>query len=86
MNNGTGRNALVKNTRIIGKTGTTKRLTNEGYNEKSFNASFIGMAELDDQDYVLGILVRDAKENGEGGGQVAAPVFSKIIKSIQNTL
>ena len=84
--NGTGRNALVKNTRIIGKTGTTKRLTNEGYNEKSFNASFIGMAELDDQDYVLGILVRDAKENGEGGGQVAAPVFSKIIKSIQNTL
>ena len=58
----------------------------EGYNEKSFNASFIGMAELDDQDYVLGILVRDAKENGEGGGQVAAPVFSKIIKSIQNTL
>ena len=44
------------------------------------------MAELDDQDYVLGILVRDAKENGEGGGQVAAPVFSKIIKSIQNTL
>ncbi len=86
VNNGTGRNALVKNTRIIGKTGTTKRLTNEGYNEKSFNASFIGMAELDDQDYVLGILVRDAKENGEGGGQVAAPVFSKIIKSIQNTL
>ncbi len=86
VNKGTGRNALVKNTRIIGKTGTTKRLTNEGYNEKSFNASFIGMAELDDQDYVLGILVRDAKENGEGGGQVAAPVFSKIIKSIQNTL
>ena len=86
VNQGTGRNALVKNTRIIGKTGTTKRLTNEGYNEKSFNASFIGMAELDDQDYVLGILVRDAKENGEGGGQVAAPVFSKIIKSIQNTL
>ena len=24
VNNGTGRNALVKNTRIIGKTGTTK--------------------------------------------------------------
>ena len=86
VNKGTGRNALVKNTRIIGKTGTTKRLTNEGYNEKSFNASFIGMAELDDHNYVLGILVRDAKENGEGGGQVAAPVFSKIIKSIQNTL
>ena len=86
VNNGTGRNALVKNTRIIGKTGTTKRLTNQGYNEESFNASFIGMAELDDNDYVLGILVRDAKENGEGGGQVAAPIFSKIIKSIQNTL
>ena len=86
VNNGTGKNALVKNTRIIGKTGTTKRFTNQGYNEEFFNASFIGMAELDDNDYVLGILVRDAKENGEGGGQVAAPVFSKIIKSIQNTL
>ena len=56
MNNGTGRNALVKNTRIIGKTGTTKRLTNQGYNEESFNASFIGMAELDDRDYVFGHL------------------------------
>ena len=44
------------------------------------------MAELENKNYVLGILVRDSKENGEGGGQVAAPVFSKIIKSIKNTL
>ena len=86
VNTGTGRNALVKNTKIIGKTGTTKISTNQGYTEKSFNASFVGMAELKDKDFVLGILVRDAKKNGEGGGQVAAPVFSKIIKSIKNTL
>ena len=86
VNSGTGRNALVKNTKIIGKTGTTKISENQGYTEKSFNASFVGMAELKDRDFVLGILVRDAKENGEGGGQVAAPVFSKIIKSIKNTL
>tara|TARA_B100001057_G_scaffold484919_1_gene563805 strand:- start:2615 stop:4183 length:1569 start_codon:yes stop_codon:yes gene_type:complete len=86
VNTGTGRNALVKNTKIIGKTGTTKISKNQGYTEKSFNASFVGMAELKDRDFVLGILVRDAKENGEGGGQVAAPVFSKIIKSIKNTL
>ena len=86
VNTGTGRNALVKNTKIIGKTGTTKISTNQGYTEKSFNASFVGMAELKDKNFVLGILVRDAKENGEGGGQVAAPVFSEIIKSIKNTL
>ena len=86
VNTGTGRNALVKNTKIIGKTGTTKISTNQGYTEKSFNASFVGMAELKDKDFVLGILIRDAKENGEGGGQVAAPVFSEIIKSIKNTL
>ncbi|MFL2747146.1 MAG: peptidoglycan D,D-transpeptidase FtsI family protein [Gammaproteobacteria bacterium] len=86
VNNGTGKRALVNNIKITGKTGTTKRLTNQGYTEKSFNASFIGMAELENKNYVLGILVRDSKENGEGGGQVAAPVFSKIIKSIKNTL
>ena len=86
VNIGTGRNALVKNTKIIGKTGTTKISTNQGYTERSLNASFVGMAELKDKDFVLGILVRDAKENGEGGGQVAAPIFSEIIKSIKNTL
>lgn len=82
---GTGKKALVNNMTVIGKTGTTKRLGINGYTEESYNASFVGNAKFDDKDYVIGILVRDAKENGEGGGQVAAPIFSNILKSIQNT-
>ncbi|MDA9636188.1 penicillin-binding protein 2 [SAR86 cluster bacterium] len=82
---GTGKKALVKNITVIGKTGTTKRLGVKGYTEESYNASFIGNAKFDDKDYVIGIIVRNAKENGEGGGQVAAPIFSNILKSIQNT-
>jgi cell division protein FtsI (penicillin-binding protein 3) len=82
---GTGRKALVNDINIIGKTGTTKRLGVNGYTEESYNASFVGNAKFDDKDYVIGVLVRDAKENGEGGSQVAAPIFSNILRSIQNT-
>ncbi len=81
---GTGKKAKVEGMKISGKTGTTKRLGSLGYTEESYNASFIGNAKFDSNDFVIGILIRDAKENGEGGSQVAAPVFSKILKSIQN--
>jgi|TARA_B100001094_G_scaffold156541_1_gene151530 cell division protein FtsI (penicillin-binding protein 3) len=81
---GTGIKAKVKGIKISGKTGTTKRLGSLGYTEESYNASFIGNAKFANNDFVIGILIRDAKENGEGGSQVAAPVFSKILKSIQN--
>ena len=81
---GTGTKAKVEGMKISGKTGTTKRLGSLGYTEESYNASFIGNAKFDSNDFVIGILIRDAKENGEGGSQVAAPVFSKILKSIQN--
>ena len=48
------------------------------------NALFIGMTELDEKKYLVGLLVKDPKINGDGGGDVAAPIFSEIIETIQN--
>ena len=39
------------------------------------------MTEFDEKKYLVGLLVKDPKINGDGGGDVAAPIFSEIIES-----
>ena len=63
---------------------TARIFKNQQYNEDLHNALFIGMTELDEKKYLVGLLVKDPKINGDGGGDVAAPIFSEIIETIQN--
>ena len=84
IQNGTGFRAKVKNQNVFGKTGTARIFKNQQYNEDLHNALFIGMTELDEKKYLVGLLVKDPKINGDGGGDVAAPIFSEIIETIQN--
>ena len=69
---------------VFGKTGTARIFKNQQYNEDLHNALFIGMTELDEKKYLVGLLVKDPIINGDGGGDVAAPIFSEIIETIQN--
>ena len=84
IQNGTGFRAKVKNQNVFGKTGTARIFKNQQYNEDLHNALFIGMTELDEKKYLVGLIVKDPKINGDGGGDVAAPIFSEIIETIQN--
>ena len=84
IQNGTGFRAKVKNQNVFGKTGTARIFKNQQYNEDLHNALFIGMTELGEKKYLIGLLVKDPKMNGDGGGDVAAPIFSEIIETIQN--
>ena len=83
VKNGTGYKANLKNYDVFGKTGTARIFKNNKYNENIHNALFIGMAEIEEKEYLIGLIVKDPKKNGNGGGDVAAPIFSKILNTIE---
>jgi cell division protein FtsI (penicillin-binding protein 3) len=83
IKNGTGFRAIVKDHDVFGKTGTARIFKNRKYNDDLHNALFIGMTEIEDKEYLVGLFVKNPKINGEGGGDVAAPIFSEIIETIQ---
>ena len=83
IKNGTGFRAKVNDHDVLGKTGTARNFKNQNYNDQLNNALFIGMTKIDDKEYLVGLFVKNPKINGEGGGDVAAPIFSEFIETIQ---
>ena len=83
IKNGTGFRAKVNDHDVFGKTGTARIFKDQKYNENLHNALFIGMTKIEDKEYLVGLFVKNPKINGDGGGDVAAPIFSEIIETIQ---
>ena len=74
---GTGRNAGVKGYAIGGKTGTSE----DGVNTGKYVTSFIGVANTDDPELViLIVLYNPTGEGGHQGGGVAAPIANQILR------
>ncbi len=70
---------------IAGKTGTAQKIRQGGvgYEDGRYVASTIGFAPADDPKIALYVYVDEPKgPNGYYGGQVAAPVFSRIAESV----
>lgn len=75
---GTGFRARVPGYLIAGKTGTVHRAIAGGYATDHYNAIFAGMAPASDPRLVMVVVIDDPK--GEYyGGQVAAPVFARVM-------
>ncbi len=72
--NGTGSRAQIKGYSVAGKTGTAEK-----YAPGKYVASFIGFAPVDNPRIAM-IVVIDEPQGIYYGGQVAAPVFQKIMK------
>jgi cell division protein FtsI (penicillin-binding protein 3) len=76
---GTALKARVAGYRVGGKTGTVRKSIAGGYAEDKYLAVFAGMAPVSDPRLVMVVMVNEP-DNGEYyGGQVAAPVFSKVM-------
>lgn len=76
---GTGWRAQVPNYRVAGKTGTVHKSVAGGYAEDRYQAIFAGMAPASDPRLVM-VVMLDEPSNGEYfGGQVAGPVFAKVM-------
>ncbi len=77
---GTGVNAKIPGYRIGGKTGTAMYIEPScGCYRDGVVASFIGMAPADDAQLVVAVSLVNPS-NGRYGGEIAAPVFRKVMK------
>jgi cell division protein FtsI (penicillin-binding protein 3) len=75
---GTGKRATVAGYRVAGKTGTVKKYVPGGYSEKRYTAIFSGVAPVSQPRLVVVVLIDEPSDGDYYGGQVAAPVFSKV--------
>jgi cell division protein FtsI (penicillin-binding protein 3) len=76
---GTAKRAAVPAYRVAGKTGTVHKISpNGGYEEDRYQAIFVGFAPVSNPRFVLAVMV-DEPQGSYFGGEVAAPVFARII-------
>ncbi|MCK4680177.1 penicillin-binding protein 2, partial [bacterium] len=80
---GTGGNARVAELAVSGKTGTAQKVAQGSgrYDPGKWIASFAGMAPADDPQLVC-LVVIDEPDGRGLGGEVAAPVFARIMERI----
>ncbi|MET0085992.1 MAG: penicillin-binding transpeptidase domain-containing protein [Sedimenticola sp.] len=76
---GTAPEAAVAGYQVAGKTGTVKKITSSGYSEDKYLAVFAGMAPVSDPRLVMVVMIDEPRAGEYYGGQVAAPVFSKVM-------
>jgi len=76
---GTGYQAAVEGYRVAGKTGTTKVSIKGGYADNQYIATFAGMVPADRPKLVAVVVIREPRAGKFYGGDVAAPVFSRIM-------
>ena len=80
---GTAPLAAIAGYRVAGKTGTAQRVATSGpragYSDGTYTSSFIGMAPADAPRFVTAVVLQGTGAKGYFGGQVAAPLFSKIM-------
>lgn len=76
---GTATAARVPGYRVAGKTGTVEKLGPEGYDSERHTALFVGFAPASRPRVVAVVVIDDPSANGYFGGQVAAPVFSRVV-------
>jgi cell division protein FtsI/penicillin-binding protein 2 len=81
VTDGTGRAAAIPGYRVAGKTGTAQKADpgGRGYSSSRYVASFVGFAPARRPALVAAVII-DEPWPLYHGGQVAAPVFARIIE------
>jgi len=82
---GTAPLAQVPGYRVAGKTGTALKLEGGRY-VKRYIANFVGFAPVSDPRLVVAVMIDEPSAGKYYGGQVAAPVFSRIVGDALRTL
>ena len=76
---GTGSRAAIANFRVAGKTGTARVAQSGGYSDDQYHAIFAGVAPASNPRFVCVVVISDPRGQAYHGGDVAAPVFSKVV-------
>jgi cell division protein FtsI (penicillin-binding protein 3) len=75
---GTGTKAAVEGFSVGGKTGTAAKIINHAYSETAYNASFVGFVPSSNPVLTIVVVVDTPRGGSYFGGDVAAPIFSRI--------
>ena len=76
---GTGKTARVPGYRVAGKTGTARVAGKDGYKDKKYTASFIGIAPVSKPKFVVVAIIHEPSRKGYYATAVAAPLFAKVM-------
>ena len=76
---GTGRRAAIPGFRIAGKTGTAWKSGPGGYSKDRYLAVFAGLAPASDPRLAAVVTIDEPRGEAYYGGDVAAPVFARIV-------
>jgi cell division protein FtsI (penicillin-binding protein 3) len=76
---GTAPQARIAGYRVAGKTGTVRKSVAGGYSEDKYLAVFAGMVPASDPRFVMVVMVDEPSAGQYYGGQVSAPVFSRVM-------
>ncbi|MCK4237406.1 MAG: PASTA domain-containing protein, partial [Candidatus Krumholzibacteria bacterium] len=82
---GTGVKAAVKGIAVAGKTGTSQKAGQGGYQPGKYVASFVGFAPFDEPKIVCLVVLDEPAYPYYWGGESSAIVFSKIVEGINLT-
>ncbi|WP_231759776.1 peptidoglycan D,D-transpeptidase FtsI family protein [Microbulbifer elongatus] len=83
---GTGRHAAVEGYRVAGKTGTVHKVGSEGYADNRYRSVFAGFVPADNPRLAAVVVIDDPTSTKYYGGEVAAPVFGKVMTGAMRLL
>ncbi len=72
--------------KVAGKTGTTHVVGEFGYEDNLYNSLFVGLIPASDPKLVIVVVINEPKGDEHYGGQVAAPVFSRVASGAMRIL
>jgi cell division protein FtsI (penicillin-binding protein 3) len=76
---GTGAKAAVEGYDVAGKTGTARKAVGGGYAKDQYVSVFAGMVPAEAPRLVAVVVIHEPKAGKFYGGDVAAPVFSRMV-------
>jgi len=76
---GTAKKASIANYSVAGKTGTVHKFISGGYADDRYLSVFAGMVPASNPQLVMIVMLNEPRNGEHFGGQVAAPVFSKVM-------
>jgi cell division protein FtsI (penicillin-binding protein 3) len=83
---GSARDARVPFYKVAGKTGTVHVVGEFGYQDHVYNSLFVGLIPASDPKLVVVVIINEPKGSEHYGGQVAAPVFSRVASGAMRLL
>ena len=83
---GTGQLASIANFRVAGKTGTAKKFGVGGYSDGRYFAVFAGLAPASEPRLVAVVVIDEPQGEDYSGGEIAAPVFARILSGAMRLL